>query len=119
MTVKYLRVVLDSRLTWREHVDAKVRKAYTLLWACKRACGVRWGLKLRVVHWLYVSIVRPSITFASLFWWPGCQTARDKQQLSNLQRLACLGITGAMRTTPTNAVETLVCLPPTRIGGTG
>jgi hypothetical protein len=64
--VKCLGVVLDTRLTCREHVDAKVRKAHNLLWACKRACSVRWGLRLRVVYWLYVSVVRPSITFASL-----------------------------------------------------
>jgi hypothetical protein len=66
MMVKYLRVVLDAWLTWREHVDTKVRKARNLLLACKRACSVRWGLRPRVVHWLYVSIVRLSITFASL-----------------------------------------------------
>jgi hypothetical protein len=104
-TVKYLGVILDARLTWREHVNTKVRKARNLLRACKRACGVRWGLRPRVVHWLYVSIVRLSITFASLVWWPGYETARAKQQLSKVQRLACLGIMGAMRTTPTNAVE--------------
>jgi len=32
--------------------------------------------------------------------------------LRRVQRLACLGITGAMRTTPTNSVEALICLPP-------
>ena len=32
--------------------------------------------------------------------------------LSRIQRLACLGITGAMRTTPTRAMEALICLPP-------
>jgi hypothetical protein len=84
MTVKYLGVILDAQLTWREHMDTKVRKARNLLWACKRACGVRWGLRPRVVHWLYVSIVRPSITFVSLVWWPGCETASAKQQLSKV-----------------------------------
>ena len=42
--------------------------------------------------------------------WPGCQTARAKGELSRVQRLACLGITGALRTTPSNAVEAQIFL---------
>ena len=49
-SVKYLGVILDSWLTWREHVDVKTRKAHNLLWACRRACMVSWGLKPKVVH---------------------------------------------------------------------
>jgi len=91
-------------------VDVKVRRAHNLLWPCRRAYGVTWGLRPRVAHWLHVSTIRPSITFASLVWWPGSQTASAQKKLSRVQRLACLGITGAMRTTPTNAVEALI--PP-------
>ena len=65
-SVKYLGVVLDSRFTWREHVEVKVRRVYNSLWACKRACGEGWGLRPKVVHWLYLAIVRPTISFASL-----------------------------------------------------
>jgi hypothetical protein len=61
-SVRYLGVILDSWLTWREHVDVRVRKAQNSLWAC----GGAWGLGPRVVHWLYVSVIRPSVTFASL-----------------------------------------------------
>jgi len=70
-----------------------------------------WGLGRKEVHWLYVAIVRPTISYASLVWWPGCQTA-STNKLSEVQRLACLGITGAFRTTPTGAMEVLVGLPP-------
>ena len=62
MSVKYLRVILDSWLTWKVHVDAKVRKAENLLWACRRAYGAAWGLRPRVVHCLYVYIIRLSVT---------------------------------------------------------
>ena len=55
-SVKYLRVILDSRVTWKEHIDAKVRRAQNSKWACRRACGAMWGLKPRVVHWLYVAV---------------------------------------------------------------
>jgi hypothetical protein len=48
-SVKYLGVILDSRLTWREHVEVKVRKAHNLFWAYRRACGVGWGLRPKVV----------------------------------------------------------------------
>jgi len=87
-SVKYLGVILESRLTWKEHVDAKVKKAQNLMWACRMACGVTWGLGPKVAHWLYVAIIRPSVTFASLVWWPSCQTASAKWKLSRVQRLA-------------------------------
>ena len=46
-----------------------------------------------------------------LVWWPDCQTANAKKRMSRIQRLACLGITGAMCTTPMGAWEVLTCLP--------
>jgi hypothetical protein len=109
---KYLAVILDAWLTWKEHTEVKVRKAHNMLWACRRACSRRWGLRPRVVHWLFTSVVRPFITYAPLVWWPGCETARAKELLGTVQRFACLGIMGSMRTTPTNAMEALVGLPP-------
>jgi len=65
-----------------------------------------------VVHWLYVAIVRSTISFASLVWWPGSQTDSAKKKINKVQRLACLGITEAIRTTPTGAMEALVGLTP-------
>jgi hypothetical protein len=110
-STKYLGVILDAQLTWKEHVDARVKMACNIMWACRRVCSKWWGLGPMVIHWLYASVVRPSITYASFVWWPGCGTARVKQQPSRIQQLACLGIMGALRTTPTNVVEALTGFP--------
>ena len=110
-SVKYLVVILDSRLTWREHSEVKARTAHNSLWGCRRACRMGWALRHKVVHWLYIIVIQPTISFASLVWWPGCQGASTNSKLSKVQILACLGITGAFRPTPTGAIEAHVGLP--------
>ena len=57
-------------------------------------------------------MILPVITYASLVWWHKTFTQKNIQILSKAQRRACLGITGAMITTPTAAMETLLNLPP-------
>jgi hypothetical protein len=47
-----------------------------------------------------------------MIWWPRLKYKTNQAKLSKLQRLACLGGTGAMRTAPTAAIEVLLGLPP-------
>ena len=54
---------------------------------------------------IVLSLHYPTITFAVLGWWPGCQTASAKKELSRIQRLVCIGTTGVMCTTLTGAFE--------------
>ncbi|XP_063904786.1 uncharacterized protein LOC135123839 [Zophobas morio] len=95
-----------------EEADDKVEKARSALWQCRRVVGRSWGLNLKIVLWIYAAIVRPMLCYGTLVWW---LTARQKTtvlQLEHVQRMASLSVTGAMRTTPTGAMETLLCLAP-------
>lgn len=40
------------------------------------------------------------------------EQAATKRRFDSLQRLACMAITGAFKTTPTRALEALIDLPP-------
>jgi hypothetical protein len=58
-----------------------------------------------VVYWIYTAVVRPIVTYAAIIWWPRVKLKTSQAELSKLERLAFLGITGAMRTAPTAAME--------------
>jgi hypothetical protein len=99
--VKYLGVTLDKGLTWKKQLHKVSDKAYKAFWTCIRTFGKTWGLKPKEVYWMYTAVVRPIVTYAATIWWPRVKHKKKNQaELSKLQKMACLGITGAMRTAP-------------------
>ena len=52
------------------------------------------------------------ITHAAVVWWPRVELGVARAMLSRVQRLACLAKTGAIRTTPTAALEVITGLLP-------
>ena len=61
------------------------------------------------MHWMYTAIVRPN---ASFIWFKEAEKLSFRLKLNKLQRLACILISGAMRSTPTVALEALLGLSP-------
>ncbi|XP_011312998.1 uncharacterized protein [Fopius arisanus] len=71
-----------------------------------------WGLRPKVVRWIYTAIMLPQLTYAAVAWWPAMNKACHRKTVAKLGRLALLGITGALRTTPTSALEALLFMQP-------
>jgi hypothetical protein len=66
--VKYLGVILDSKLNWNQHLQKTIRKVQTTFAAVRRTCGKKWGLRPSMVHWLCTRVIRPSIFHGALVW---------------------------------------------------
>ena len=60
-------------------------------------------------------VVVPYLTYGCSVWWQRGEVRLIQSKLNHLQRMACLGITGAVRTTPTAAMEVMLNLPPLHI----
>lgn len=110
--IKYLGVILDKRLTWNSHLKRIKEKANFSWWQCSKLCGRNWGLRPKMLYYLYTTVVRPALSYACQVWWPKVKQAGARLELQRIQRLPCISITGAFRTTPTVALERLLNLPP-------
>ena len=110
--VKYLGVIIDPKLNWRLHVEAKCDKALISIHQLRRSVGKTWGISPKIAQWIYTAIIRPTITYAAVVWWSRVDKKVACNKLNHIQRLACLYITGAVRTTPTLALEIIVGLRP-------
>jgi hypothetical protein len=111
-TVKYLGLIIDSKLDWGVHIETRVKKSCLIFGQCRKIIGKNWRLSPLNVKWLYTAIVRPFLTHGALVWWEKAQQVTVMKRLSHLQRLACLAMTGAMQTTPTAALEIITGLTP-------
>jgi len=81
--VKYLGVVIDSKLTWKEHIKqvlSKSNASLAFLWGNLRACSHN------IKEHCYKTSVRPIIEYASNIWAP--HTTQDINKIEMLQRRA-------------------------------
>ena len=115
--IKYLGVILDEKLTWESHIKFVANKALCSLFTCKKMVGKKWGLSPSKMKWIYTGMVRPILLYASFAWYKKASSkCGDRyvthQKLQKVQRTALLMITGGMSTTPTDAMEAMLNLPP-------
>ena len=80
-------------------------KAITAFYQLRRTTGKTWGYSPRIVHWLYTVAIRPMLSYAAVVSWIRVDYSTVDKQLEHVQRIACLYITGAIRTTPTSALK--------------
>jgi len=107
---KCLGVIPDKKLLWTDNILDRTRKAATALFACKKAIGRKWGFSPMTVQWLYTAIVRPILLYGNIVWRHSLEKNCILRILYKIQRSAELCISGALRTTATKALNTILDL---------
>jgi len=110
--VQYLGLILEKGLMRKVQPKNVMNKAYGAFWTFKGTFVKTWGHKPSVVHSIYTMAFRCILTYSSTVWWLRVRHNVSRTEFSELQRLACLATTGAMKMTPTAALEALLGLLP-------
>ena len=110
--VKYLGVNIDNMLNWGPHCSNRAARGMVALARCKRALGATWGLRPKVMLWLYTAVIRPAVEYGALVWVPASNVKSHMSKLCRVQRAALVATAGVMQSTPTAALEALFGLLP-------
>jgi ribonuclease HI len=110
--VKYLGVILDSKLTWRKHVKAKINNAKAQILKIRNAMGKLWGAPPKMMKWAFTGIVRPAIMYGALVWAKVSQTAWAEEEFTKINRMALMTFGHLRRSTPTAGLEVSNYLRP-------
>jgi hypothetical protein len=109
---KYLGITFDSRLNWNSHLKAKVGKARQLLFAVKNSIAKTIGPKPSLTRRGYKTLIVPMISYGCHLFADKLTTVTLQNELSRLNRLACLSLGSVPPGTPTMAMEILLNLKP-------
>lgn len=113
--VKYLGVILDKKLSYNSHITEKCKKVGRIYYQAKKAISKSWGLSPHITKWLYITVIRPMFSYAAILWWEKATHINKQKRLASAQRTVTLGITGAMKTTPSIALDCVTELAPLHI----
>ncbi|XP_073821296.1 uncharacterized protein [Musca autumnalis] len=112
LEAKYLGIILDHQLSWKRNVEERAKRGLIALYTCKNSIGKSWRLRPQVIHWVFMTVVRPILTYGALVWWNALGKKSYLREINRVQKAASMLITGAARSTPKAALNVLLDLTP-------
>ena len=109
---KYLGVVIDNKLTWKQHInylETKVQKIYSRVHHVARNT---WGISSNVSAEIYKSVIEPILLYAIQVWHQSLDKKWARQRLRMIQRWFLLRICKAYRTVSFDALCVIANIPP-------
>src|SRR6266481_5480504 len=113
--VRWLGVFLDSKLTFKQHVEIRISKAKTAFYLIRRLGNTQRGLSLQALRQLYIACVTTTADYGIQCWWKSKSRDHLLDRYQSLQNKALKLVLGAFRGSPTQAMEIEASIPPPRI----
>lgn len=104
--VKFLGVYLNRKLN---------RKTWMTSVKCAYVSATVIRVLPKIIRWIYSAIVQPMLCYDALVWWIQVHIGVARGMLTHVQRMACLILTGCIRTIHTATIEVLLGLTPVHL----
>jgi RNA binding protein fox-1 len=110
--IKYLGIIIDSKLNFREHFIHISSKCTKLIHALSMSAKQNWGLSHAALHIIYKGAILPLMLYRAPVWIEALKKKCNKTIYNRVQRLINIKIAKAFRTTSNEALCTLTGLTP-------
>jgi len=111
-TIKYLRIIIGSKLNFRDHIVYISSKCNKLLNALSKSAKQSWGLSHAALHTIYKGAILPLLLYGAPIWIEALKKECNKTTYDRVQSLTNIKIAKAFQTTSNEALCTLTGLTP-------
>jgi hypothetical protein len=113
--MKYLGIIFDSKLTFREHIKYTAEKCTELISALFKSAMLNWGLKNAALKTIDTGGILPLLIYGDPVWRKAIDKVSYKTKLVRAQRLMNIKVAKAYRTVSNDALCVLTGLTPIAI----
>jgi hypothetical protein len=78
---------------------------------CKKTIGPMWGINTKTCKWIYAAVIRLILSYSACIWIRATNTKTNATKLEGVQALALRIMSGAMPSTPFNALNYITNIP--------
>ncbi|GBP82536.1 Putative 115 kDa protein in type-1 retrotransposable element R1DM [Eumeta japonica] len=113
--IRLLGLTIDRKLTFVPHVAKACKKATNIYKGLARAAKATWALSPEIVRTIYITVIEPTVLYASCAWAPATGKLGVRKMLDAVQRSVALKACRAHRTVSLHSALILSrLLPPSR-----
>jgi len=105
-SIKYLGIIFDNKMTFREHVNCIEEKCKKLIFMLAKSAKLTWGLKHKALKTIYTGGILPLILYGAPVWSGVLKKRCYRGKIIRIQRLINIKIAKAYRTVSNEAVIT-------------
>jgi len=111
-SLKYLGIIIDSKLTFREHINYINEKCSKIIFALSRSAKINWGLSHNALKSIYTGAILPLLLYGAPIWVNVITKACYRTKLNMVQRLINIRIAKSYRMVSNEALCMITGLTP-------